>query len=287
MTERVENRISRKIMNVFFINLDRSDIRKDYMLRHFEKHGIKNVRRWSATDAASPDFERPKGYKPGHGRRWELTQSALATFESHRLLWAHIAQGTEPYGVVFEDDVLLMPSASERISTLVQHCDEFDVIRLDTTPQKMYLGPLQDIGNVQVRPMLQTTASAAAYILSRSACQRLLNEAELYSDHLDDFLFTPREGLRVYQLCPAIGIQHVWAPGQADETPPAEITRSERLADPKVNKPTNKGPLGFRLKKEGNRLLTRRIYAKSREKKVLSEGGFVGAMPLEGAPSDT
>ena len=257
------------------------------MLRHFAKRGIKKVRRWSATDAANPDFECPRGYKPGHGSRWEITQSALATFESHRRLWAYIAQGSSPYGVVFEDDVFLMPSASERITTLIRHCDEFDVIKLDTTPQKMYLGPLQDIGSAQVRAMLQSTASAAAYILSRSACLRLLNEAELYSDHLDDFLFTPREGLRIYQLCPAVGIQHVWAHDQAGGTPPPEIAKSERLADPKVNQPPDKGPLGFRLKKEGNRFLTRRIYAQWRDKRLLSVGGFIGAMPLEGAPPDT
>lgn len=274
------SRGSSVVPDVFYINLARDTKRNDYMASHLAARGLTKVARWEAVDARAGLALDATGYRAGGGSRWNLTASEIACFESHRRLWQEIVERDLRSAIIFEDDVLLSEGVSDIAARLSAADDAFDVVKLDKSPQILRFGPEKLLNGVAVREMKQTAASAAAYMVSREGCAKLLEWSRVYCDHLDDFLYFRRRDWRMMQLFPAVAIQHMWTDAGGaiglDET----ILRSERTRDKSTNAGKARGPLGFRLKKELVRGGTKFVRAMGADLLTRKVGGYVGEVEL-------
>ncbi|KUJ86118.1 hypothetical protein AVO45_03905 [Ruegeria marisrubri] len=263
--------------DIFYINLDRVPERREFIESHFVERGLGLPTRLSATDAAEPGALDHTGYVPGTGGRWGLKLSEIACFESHRRIWEIAVDRDLKAVAIFEDDLRLSRHAADVIDNLLAGAEDYDLVKIDYCPKINRFGPEVDINGVVVRPLLTMASSAGGYILSKNGAERLLARSAQFSDHLDDFIFTPGSEWRMFQCFPAVAIQFVL---QRDaEDIPEVLKTSERTQASAINSGLDKGPLWFRLRRE---LLAARRKLEWRlggEKKLLEQGGFVGHIP--------
>ena len=265
----------------FVINLDRVPERFRFVEKEATQAGLA-LTRWRAVDAAQLADAGPAHYLPGSGTRWTLSATLIACFESHRRLWNHIVAEDLDLAAVFEDDILLTQEAGALFADLFGRKPEFDILKLDTASQTRRFGAQRGFGDgFALRPIEQTMASAAAYVVSREGARRLVEASRTYSDHLDDFVFKPRAGWTTLQLFPAIACQGMFVPATAEARDlPQEIASSERTGDPGLNHTPERPPRLWRLKNNLRRELTQVSRRLWRDRRLLAMGGLVGQVPL-------
>ncbi|RUV33965.1 MAG: glycosyltransferase family 25 protein [Mesorhizobium sp.] len=201
-------------MRSYVINLDRSSDRLMRMTDRFASVGL-SFERISAVDGRllSPT-EIADVYKPVFGAA-TMTQEEVGCFLSHRRCWERIASEADPYGCVFEDDMLMS-----------RHADLFlggdttwipagaDIVKIEAIagrgvwldravkllPRDFKLGLLRGFA-----------FGSGGYILSRSTAERLLLITRVFSDAVDHVKFNPECGiadsLKSYQMFPGLCIQ--------------------------------------------------------------------------------
>lgn len=270
-------------MKCFVINLDRVPERWRFMQEGLHGVGLE-AERFPAVDAAKREALADTHYRAHSGDRWELPDSLVACFESHRRVWQAIVDRELPMATVFEDDVV----PGEGLAGIIEWLGGgigFDVVKLDTARRPLRLGPVTARHeSMALRPLLYGGASAAAYAVSQDGARKLLAWSDPFCDHTDDFVFRPRPGFRVLQVEPAPAIQAMFLTAEEraalDLTDPA-IVGSERSSDGKLNRKTNRGPFRFRARKElrrTGRKLARRLFA---DKMLEARGGRIGAVEFE------
>jgi hypothetical protein len=265
----------------FYINLDRVPERSSFMLSEFKKIGLEGAKRFSAVDAKTEGALEDAGFKPGIGDRWALPKSAIACFESHRAVWKlAMDQGVDAV-LIFEDDMVLSDELPVVLDVLFRRLSEFDLVKIDHSPGCVRFGPVSRIHGVDLRPILQRQVSAGAYVASRSGLEKLLLRSQAYGDTLDDFLYTPLNGWRMYQLFPSVAVQLMHLDIFAKQQPHISLNGSERELDPLINEADlPRGPAWFRLRKELRRL-GRRLSWKFGGKAALERiGGYHGFIPM-------
>jgi GR25 family glycosyltransferase involved in LPS biosynthesis len=271
-------------MHCFVINLDRVPERWEFTRRNFADIGIE-TERFSAVDAAKPGALDGAHYVPHRGDRWELTDSLVACFESHRRVWQLVVDRGLSHAAIFEDDVVVTSALPRVLQWLSAGNAEFDVAKLDTARRTLRLdAPVATVDVMEVRPSLSGAASAAAYVVTRNAAQWLLKWSDPFSDHTDDFVFRPRAGWRVLQIWPAVSAQVMFlrpdeqrALGISD----GSLTGSERSSDKRINKPTASGPMWFRARKEIRRSARKLYNGLHGDRALLARGGIVGECPFD------
>ncbi len=262
---------------VFYINLDRVPERRTFMEAQFSRACVPGAIRFSATDAQQPEALKGTGYVPGVGSRWGLKQSEIACFESHRAVWRQMTDMDLQAAAIFEDDVEMSAGAGRVISSLLAAGDGFDFAKLDYSPRSLRFGPQDYIADIPVRPMLEMAPSAAAYILTREGCRKMLAWSETYSDHLDDFVSLPRPDWRMYQVFPAVGVQMIWSKHQDQNV--TQVKTSERTQDETTNSGLDKGPLWFRARRELYAVRRKLGWRLGGQDRLLKRGGYVGFIP--------
>lgn len=269
-------------MVAYYINLDRVPERRDYVENHFSRRGISDLVRLSATDAKDATSLENTHFVKGIGSRWDMPLSAIACFESHRRVWQMIIDAALPAAAIFEDDLRLSETAANVIAGVIEAAETFDVVKIDYSPQLVRLGPEQVLNGIPMRLMLHTVASAGGYVLSRSGCLKLLKWSERYCETLDDFVFFARQNWTAYQLIPAVAIQFQFGYDAENKqiTDNAGFHTNERESDPSINAATDKGPLGFRLRKEFNRFTRKNYWRFGGDTRLIRRGGYIGHVPL-------
>ena len=80
-----------------------------------------------------------------------------------------------PFGLIFEDDVDLADDFPELLSDLINHSDDWDLLLLRAT----HPGPLLksfSLGKYTVFKFTARAASAAAYIVTKSSAQKIIDK---------------------------------------------------------------------------------------------------------------
>jgi hypothetical protein len=75
---------------------------------------------------------------------------------------------------------------------------------LDGANQVLRFGPEIETNGIKLRAIHQCVTSAAAYLLSKEGAAKLEARASQYCDHLDNFIFTPRDNWTLLQLPPPL-----------------------------------------------------------------------------------
>jgi glycosyl transferase family 25 len=194
----------------YLINLDRAPDRLAFIFRRLQALGVPYSRLSAVDGSVMPEKDRAAFItsRPRDGRTWGAGQ--IGCFMSHVKAWEKIADGSEPYGVIIEDDVHVSDEAPAFLKSPSWIPADADIVRLESTGQWLKLGKTSSqIDDRSVRRVRSTAWGAGAYVLSKSAALKLLAvEPNLHSP-VDDFLFNLQssavaKGLTVYQLAPAL-----------------------------------------------------------------------------------
>jgi GR25 family glycosyltransferase involved in LPS biosynthesis len=230
---------------VRFINLERAHERRASTERQLRAMGLADFVRFEAIDAARIDYEN-LGYVKGRGPYFELSMGEIACFESHRSLWKSHDFSKEPYLVILEDDIILSRSFRGVVESLIDADFDFDLVKLDFNPQSKRYGAEFRIGSVSVRPLFQSSASSAGYLITANCAEKLLKASRKYCETLDSFITSPSNKLLILQVFPAVACQAMWMPSHADEF--ASIAGS--YIDMPRNGKKSKGGYFFKLRRE-------------------------------------
>ena len=266
-------------MKLYFINLDRAVERAAFLVKECNKAGIENIVRVSATDAQKSNMKVIANYRPeSWGPYWQLTDTEIAVFESHRAIWKRIAVLDNP-AAVLEDDVILSRQLGQSL-TMLEGLREFEFIKLDGAPLPARLGSPHLVNGLTLRPILQALPSAAAYVLSPKGARNLLDRSSQYCDHVDEFLSRPNRGFSAFQLCPAMAIQGMFCKVNNGLTVPPEVGESERFASDQKTAPIYRGPAAYRVYKELRRVVIRARHKLGGDILNHARGGLNEPIPL-------
>ncbi len=231
------------------ISLADATRRRAHIENQFAKRGIE-FEFFDAVDARKLDLENTP-YRPHFGTRWQLTQSEVAVFESHRALWRMCVEKDWSYICIFEDDIVLGGRFKDALEAIVANAADFDAVKLDWHPLRTRVAGLRNlVSDFQIGLIAKTMPSAAAYIVSYPGAQKLLRWSETYCDHLDDFVFMPRRDWRLFQIYPTIAVQAYMIDSEAGTERDAEVTSGQRTARLGPTETTEKPPLTFKVMRE-------------------------------------
>ena len=217
---------------VYLINLDRSPDRLNQMESRFSEIGVtfERVKAFDGKNLRAEEINAVRLFVPG----WlPLSAGEVGCYLSHRKCWQLISNREDPYGCIFEDDVLLAPQLGEFLSDAEWVPKNADVVKLETSGIKVWL----DAGRINLNEGFQLSRlrsvhyRAGGYILSREAAKNLVSQTRRFSVPVDLDLFDPAFGIAdkmvIYQFLPAVCAQtkQLFAPGSVDHV---ETTIEER-----------------------------------------------------------
>ena len=220
-------------MSIYLINLDRDEERLAHMRAQlaglaFERVTAVDARKLSEVELEALRTARPLGtWSPGQ----------LGCLLSHYGTWQAIAAGKDAWGLVLEDDLHLSKDFADfaQLPDFAGFPGDADIVRLEAPNNAVRLGPpvLTHEGRT-LRAVRSSTWCAGAYLISRTAAQRLIELDPKTHLPADYFLFSFEESpvpsmLKIYQLTPAVAIQDKFSNPQQTafasniETGPPEV----------------------------------------------------------------
>lgn len=207
----------------FYINLDRSEKRREHMEKQAGQCGL-TLTRISAVEGSALPAEQLLACQPLSSPKRRLTAGEIGCFLSHRVAWQRIVDGETEYGAVFEDDVLLSPDAGEFLRDDHWLPSNADLVKTETFMQKVMLEFLvsQTPNNRALAKLVYRHYGTGGYIVSRTCAARLLAATEVFHDPIDIAMFSPKSvalrNMSILQLSPAICIQEMCVPQIGDHS---------------------------------------------------------------------
>ncbi|RCL01808.1 MAG: glycosyl transferase [Candidatus Tokpelaia sp. JSC085] len=198
-------------MKLYVINLDRSSDRLRRIERLFAQQDLRltRIQAIDAKDISDADYK-----KFTERKRWPdpITRGEVACFLSHRLALQQIAQESEAYSAIFEDDVILSSHARFFLKNWLWIPSGVHLIKIETDGKKVWLGPpVAHLDVFTLARLKSTHIMAAAYIVSKKTAAYLAEKMEYVYAPVDHFLFNIdfdiAMALQVHQLDPAIVVQ--------------------------------------------------------------------------------
>lgn len=224
-------------MKCFVINLDRSRDRLAHVVTEFEKIGIA-FQRVSAVDGRTL-VDMPK-YAP------HLRTAEVACFLSHKKCWTAIADGTDDYAAVFEDDVVMDCQAAGLLSDENWVPVDADVVKVETFLNKTIVGirPVVSHRGFSIVRLYGDHPGTSGYVISRMAARRFLAATAEIKCPVDGFLFGSEHQASavktVYQTAPALCIQSMFLKSRANMLK-SEIAPERCEPSVVARKPSKKG----------------------------------------------
>ncbi|RVD55910.1 glycosyltransferase family 25 protein [Mesorhizobium sp. M2D.F.Ca.ET.185.01.1.1] len=197
-------------MKCLVINLDRSTDRLDQVTSEFAGIGVA-FERIAAVDASTGALNFPTAR--------HLTKPEIACFLSHRKCWQIIADGTDQYSAIFEDDVVFRRDAGPFLSNDNWVPPDADIVKLETFFGQVRLARLASIGNGHsIGRLVGEHLGTAGYVISKTAAQKLLQRTKHLKEPVDLALFSPNSMMcarnTTYQVTPALCAQHQFLSGR-------------------------------------------------------------------------
>ncbi len=209
-------------MKIFVINLDRDVERLEFMSSQLDYFKI-NYFRAAAVDGkklSDEQFDKfcrdsPSKYDKGTkgAPRWE--RGSVGCFLSHYNVWKTIAEGTDRFAVVFEDDIHLSSRLTDILKSDVWIPDYIGIIRLEAPSNRVLLDKsdnLEVYSNTLFR--LKSTAwLSGGYIIRKDVAEMLISAPQKCFLATDYYIFSQQYSpffskLNIYQFSPALCIQN-------------------------------------------------------------------------------
>lgn len=158
---------------------------------------------------------------------------------SHYCLWKQVVEKNMPYLMIFEDDIYFAKCAKELLDDLDWLPSDFDIIKIETTYEKVMLKKRIDLASSHALLQMKSRhLGSGGYIISQQAAKKLITKVKALGiqDPVDHMLFEDlvyETSNKVYQISPAICIQDIVY--NEDSTRFGSCLEEERQARP-VNK---------------------------------------------------
>lgn len=196
-------------MQIFCINLPRSQDRRDFQRQQAALHGL-DICFLEAIDykhLSESELKRAAQFwtRPIEGKD-------IGCFHSHRSAWERVSSSSGLCMVV-EDDVVFSNLIKQAIDLVeIQHSDPFAVYDLEYAPRQHLLGkePLWSFDGLTARELFINKCGAGCYVLSPLAAKRLLAEVSEYA-MVDSWPWT-RPWITKIQIepCPAAQVRDLF-----------------------------------------------------------------------------
>jgi len=200
----------------YVINLDRSKGRLVRMNSVFNEQGL-IFERVKAVDGADINDEKMNHLTSKKRWLYKLTTHEVGCFLSHRECLRQIAAGSEPWGAIFEDDIILSSNTYVFLKNIHWIPEGADIVKLDTGKINCAVKQpvLINMGGVSTHYQLAQLASkhycAGGYIVSKQCAKKLYELTEYVTAPIDEIYFNPNYGLlrqlNVQQMIPALVVQ--------------------------------------------------------------------------------
>lgn len=206
-------------MKSYLINLDKDAERLAFFKANFDRLGIA-FERISATDGRTFSEEdyanfmqlRPRSYNRTQTKTWLRGQ--MGCFLSHYAVWKKIAEGSEEFCAVFEDDIHVSDDLAKILGSSSWIPKNVDIIRLETSTNRIRLSPnpVLTYMNRNLYTVKSTSWCAGAYIIHRSTARKLVDLPAVYHEPADVILYHFTESviakeLNILQFNPALCTQ--------------------------------------------------------------------------------
>jgi glycosyl transferase, family 25 len=150
-------------------------------------------------------------------RYWSnLTGGEIGCALSHLAAIRMIADSPEPFGAVFEDDVLICPEFPQFLAGLERNPPPFDMMWLCQASRKKHrvIMPVGQVADRQIRARVYLDYTAAATIYTREAARRIVGSLKVVVAPIDHMLWYNHSvsGLRVVEAHPYIVKQDISGP---------------------------------------------------------------------------
>jgi glycosyl transferase family 25 len=198
----------------YVINLDKDVERLQFFSENFKRLGLEfeRISAVNGRNMSEQDYQDFIKQRPRNNKSWLRGQ--MGCFLSHFSAWELVANGSEKYCAIFEDDVHISDDLKNILLDDSWIPETADIIRLETSTNRIRLSPaplVQHNGRAAYKVM-STSWNAGAYILSRSAAQKLINLPTQQHQPSDILLFNFSEspvvnGLQILQFHPALCTQ--------------------------------------------------------------------------------
>jgi glycosyl transferase family 25 len=191
-------------MHIYLINLGRRPDRLAAMTAQAQGIGL-GLDRIEAVDAQIADVRAMDRWFAAGGPLGEIPRGDKACLLSHRAAWETFLGTGDSHAVFLEDDVRLSASAGALLVSDNWIPAGVDVVKLEhygPPEQRVLLSGLRAVGeDFGLGRMLSRHTGAAAYILSRTAAETLLDQTcfDLPVDHL---IFNPNNSRLFARLAP-------------------------------------------------------------------------------------
>lgn len=199
----------------YVINLDKDVERLNFFSENFKRLGLE-FERISAVNGRNfveHDYQEFMRLRPRNDNKGWL-RGQMGCFLSHFAAWELIANGTEKYCAIFEDDVHI----SDDLKNILQDSSwipaSADIIRLETSTNRIRLSssPLVEFSGRTAYKVRSTSWNTGAYIISKSTAQKLVSLPLSQHQPSDVFLFNFNDSpivnqLQILQFHPALCTQ--------------------------------------------------------------------------------
>ena len=182
------------------------------MTAEFARLGVAFERMAAIDGKDRPDFDDI----PMHANRvtkLRLTGSEIGCLLSHRACWEIIARGDDPYGAIFEDDVVFSKQAGALLTSSDWIPADAGIVKLETFFNKTIVGRKRiAVGQgLSASRLYGLHIGTAGYVLSRQSARDLVEGTHEIGIPVDQVMFNPNLATSsrniIYQSIPAICVQ--------------------------------------------------------------------------------
>ena len=196
--------------SIYYINLDRRPKKQEYLESQIEplKKFTRNITRFSGIDGArlsgiDPQIVTFEGIEdlnhPTKTFGLTLTKGAIGCAMSHKMIWEEVAKTKADLVLVLEDDAVILPNFTSKISAIISELpEEWDIL---------YLGSGQHTMEKRISPHLAQPSriyGLFGYAINWRGAQRLLKQGFPLRYQIDTELWLHFNSLKPLMAVPFV-----------------------------------------------------------------------------------
>lgn len=200
---------------IYLINLAQESERLSHMTEKLSGLGL-SFNRFDAVDGYNLNSEQELYYCDAH--RSQLGPGELGCLLSHIEIWRLIAEGSDAFGLVIEDDVHFAPDFKAFLEQVIGQIDPhaIEIHRFETFGARVTLkrAECHRVGHRRGYVLETNHGGAGAYLLNQPTARRLLKAVGFFRFAVDTELFNParrfESDIRIVQWVPAPCVQDMF-----------------------------------------------------------------------------
>lgn len=194
--------------NIYLINLDKSADRLIQSASRLAEQNIEFKRLPAVLGSALSDEKKFTHYNKRMNKKqyyYDLSAAQIGCYLSHRKAWEYIATGSEPFGIVLEDDFILNHDLNSAITAIEEMKIPWEVIKLSAYANRArpiaYSHTITNEFEIVIHK--KPISGGAATAITKEAAQRMLDTTQQFGRPCDtDMQYFWERGIEIMSLMP-------------------------------------------------------------------------------------